>query len=156
MGSGKTTCGQALATALGWDFVDTDLLVEQRERRSIDRIFGESGESYFRGVEREVLRSLEGRTRCVVATGGGLFLGAEQRKWMKQNGLTVWLDVTLEEARRRVGRGTTRPLWRTDDPVSLRALFEKRRASYALCTIRVPAAPGDPAVVAERISRRIS
>jgi shikimate kinase len=155
MGSGKTAVGEALARLLGVEFVDTDRLVEQREGRSIERIFGESGEEHFRAVEWEVLRSLDGLGHAVVATGGGMFLSAVQRRWMRRRGITVWLDLSLDEARRRVGRGAERPLWRTDDPVGQRALFERRRAAYALCQLRVPAAPGGPADVARRVIARI-
>ncbi len=153
MGVGKTTCGQAVARSLGRQFVDTDQLVEQRERRTIARIFSESGEDFFRAAEQEALRSLEGADGHVVATGGGIFATAANRRWMKRAGFTVWLDATFEEVCRRVGPGKDRPLWRAEDPVVLRALFERRRALYALCHVRVAAGPEGPSRVAERIIR---
>lgn len=151
MGSGKTAVGAALARRLSWDFVDTDALVAAREGRSIDGIFRESGEGWFRRAEWEALRSLERRSRIVVAAGGGLFLGSAQRLWMKRRGRTVWLDVPLEVARHRVARGEERPLWLEQDPIAFRAMFDKRRAAYALAGLRVAAAPGGPDEVARRI-----
>ncbi len=156
MGSGKTAAGRALADLLGWDFVDTDELVVQREGRAIERIFEESGEGRFREAEWQALRSLSGLERAVVATGGGLFLGVPQRAFMKREGTTVWLDVPFDVARARVGAGRGRPLWTPDgDDVAFRAFFERRRAVYALADIRVDAAAGDPAGLARRIAERV-
>jgi len=151
MGSGKTRAGAALARRLSREFVDTDALVVAREGRSVGEIFSGSGEEEFRRAEWEALRSLAGRRGIVVATGGGLFLGSAQRRWMKKRGRTVWLDVPLAVARGRVGEGDERPLWLPGDPVALRAFFEKRRAAYALAALRVAAAPGGPEDLAERI-----
>jgi len=156
MGSGKTAVGQALARRLGRVFLDTDTLVVEREGRSIDAIFRESGEGRFREAEWEALRSLEGIRGAVVAAGGGLFLGHAQRAWLKRRGRTVWLDVRLEVARDRVGRGGDRPLWLPDDPVALRALFEKRRAVYALAELRVEASAGGPGQVAGRVEELLA
>jgi shikimate kinase len=155
MASGKSTVGRALAKALGWRLLDTDDLVEEREQRSIERIFAESGETVFRRIEAEVLRSLIDVRRAVVATGGGLFLNRSSRRWMIEHGRTVWLDVPLEAARRRVERrragGRGRPMWEGSDALALRALYEKRRAAYALAEVRVDASRGKTERVAARI-----
>jgi len=148
MACGKTTVGRLLAGELGYGFLDTDDLVEQREGRSIERVFTESGEGHFRRAEWEALMGLESLERAVLATGGGAFLGYLQRRWMIERGRTVWLDVPLDLARRRIeveGPGErVRPLWRKNDPLALRALFEKRRAVYALAEIRADASgPAD-------------
>ncbi len=155
MGAGKSVVAQALADLLGWSVVDTDHLVERAEGRSIDAIFRESGEGAFRRAEAEALEALNGKERIVVATGGGLFLGAKQRRWMKRRGRTVWLDVPLEIAAERVGSGDDRPLWFPEDPAEFRAFFEKRRAAYALAETRVDAANGRPEAIAERIRDRL-
>jgi len=140
MGSGKSTVARTLAARLGWEAIDTDRLVAEREGRSIERIFRESGEGAFRRLEWEALVSLDGRRRTVVATGGGLFLAALQRKWLHERGTTVWLDASFEACLRRVGSGAGRPLWTSgEDPLALRAMFERRRATYALAAVRVPA-----------------
>jgi shikimate kinase len=160
MASGKSTVGRALARSLGWRLLDTDDLVEQQENRSVERIFKESGEAFFRRAECQVLRSLEDLRRAVVATGGGLFLGYDSRRWMIDHGRTVWLDLPLEAARRRIdgGRGErrVRPLWEGSDTVALRALFEKRRAVYALTELRVDAATGSTRDVAARIREALA
>ena len=154
MGSGKTSVGRIVAASWGREFVDTDDLVVERAGESIDSIFRVQGEGTFRRLEQEALESLEGRGGPVVATGGGLFLGLAQRRWMAASGLTIWLDAPLEVCERRVGPARGRPLWPVDDRLALRTLYEKRRATYALAAVRVEAS-GDPREVSEELLRRI-
>lgn len=71
MGSGKSTVGRSLAQRLNWRFVDLDSLIEQRDGRTVSRIFAESGEPVFRAMETEALLSLLAEPRLVVALGGG-------------------------------------------------------------------------------------
>jgi len=157
MGSGKSTVGRLLARHLGREFFDTDDLVVAREGRSIGRIFRESGESAFRRVEREALRSLDGRSGAVVATGGGLFQAAGARRWLRRHGVTVWLDAPFADCLRRVGTGTRRPLWAPGkDPGAFRASFEKRRAAYALADVRVAARGSTAEVARDVLSRLVS
>jgi shikimate kinase len=66
---------------------------------------------------------------------------------MAARGLTVWLDAPLSVCAERVGAATSRPRWPAGDPQALRALFEKRRAAYALAMHRVDATPPIDAVV---------
>jgi shikimate kinase len=124
--------------------VDVDDLVVEAEGRSIARIFDEAGETYFREAEWKMLQTLDGCEGCVVAAGGGLFLGPAPRRFMKRRGPTVWLDVSLATCRARLGTGGERPLWRSSEPTAMRALFERRRAAYALADTHVRPAPEDP------------
>jgi shikimate kinase len=151
MGVGKSSVGRALAARLRWDFEDTDALVVQAEGRPIDDIFRTSGEGRFRELEWEALRSLGRRTRMVVATGGGLFLGVAQRAFIRAEGLSCWLDAPLAVVAERVVDGASRPLWLDDDALSRRTFFDRRRAAYALATLRVDASSGRADDVARRV-----
>ena len=92
MGSGKTTVGRLLAGCLRRPFVDTDVLIEEREGRSIPDIFEQNGENAFRALELEVSRELSVQSGLVIACGGGLPLREEAINALKQNGLVFWLD----------------------------------------------------------------
>ncbi|MDX1389364.1 MAG: shikimate kinase, partial [Acidobacteriota bacterium] len=151
MGTGKTSVGAALARARGFDLVDTDASIEASEGRTIARLFSESGEEHFRRAERVMLEKVASRKRIVVATGGGVFLAASNRRLIRAAGPSVWLDVSLAVIRDRLGAGTARPLWTPDDAVGLRAMFERRRAVYALADHRVDGACGTPREVADAV-----
>ena len=138
MGCGKSAVGRVLAAHAGWDFFDTDALVEAREGQSIQQIFEERGEKQFRLIEWEVLQSTAG-TRRVVATGGGLFAAEAPRDFMLQEGPTIWLEAPLAIIRDRLRDGSGRPLWVENDDDALRALFENRRVGYAMAAYRVDA-----------------
>jgi len=142
MGVGKSTAGRALAARWGWDFEDTDALVEGHEGRTVEAIFRASGEGRFREAEWDALRSLSGRARVIVATGGGLFLGVAQRAFVRAEGVSCWLDASLAVVAARVGSGASRPVWPSDDAISRRAFFERRRAAYALADCRIDAGSG--------------
>jgi len=150
MGSGKTTTAQGAARLAGWPAWDTDQLVERRSGCSIERIFAECGEGRFRDLEWEALQSLATAGQALVATGGGAFAGLCQRRFMARHGQTVWLDVSLDECVRRLGRADGRPLWPASDRLGLRALYEKRRAVYALADRRI-SGEGAPEAVARRL-----
>ena len=151
MGVGKSTAGAAVASRWGWDFADTDALVEEAAGRSIETIFRESGEGRFRAAEWDALQSIAGRRRVVVATGGGLFLGTVQRAFVRAHGVSCWLDAPLSVVTARVGDLSARPLWPAGDALSRRTFFERRRAAYALADVRVAASASNVGRVVDAI-----
>lgn len=68
MGSGKSSIGERLAQRMGWQFVDTDRLIEATHHTTIAQIFAQQGESAFRAIECEVLAQLLPQRHIVVAT----------------------------------------------------------------------------------------
>lgn len=156
MGAGKSSVGARLARELGFHFADTDELVERAEGRPIERIFAESGEAHFRAAEWNALQRIDPERPTVVACGGGLYSSPEARRWLAAHGRTVWIDVEIGVVRARLGRaGALRPAWPADDPVGQRALFERRRATYALAEVRVEGSAGTPDEVVQRIRERL-
>lgn len=129
MGAGKTTIGKALSKELHIDVVDTDQKIEEKQEKAIRNIFAEEGEMAFREYESEMLRSLPVHN-VIITTGGGIIERAENRKWMKENGIVVYLYCDPHVIAERLREDTTRPLFQKKDIDAFVAKFESRRAYY--------------------------
>jgi len=93
------------------DFCDTDALIVEKEKKSINDIFSENGEPYFRELETEIVKDLiKSRHNTVVSVGGGLPLKPENRELLKKLGTVVYLRTSVEELTKRLAGDTTRPL----------------------------------------------
>lgn len=127
--SGKSTLGKGLARALGYQFIDLDQRIEARTGMRIAAIFEQKGEAAFRELERDELRRVPPDARLVVSTGGGVPCFFDNLEFIRQSGLSLFLDVpvgTLYERMRRTHRND-RPAFQKDDP-ALRDNLETRRA----------------------------
>ncbi|MEM6261368.1 MAG: shikimate kinase [Bacteroidota bacterium] len=93
MGSGKTSLGKKVANRLGYTFQDLDHLIEEKEEKTVQEVFDDSGEGYFRLVERDVLhQTLEMKGGpFLISTGGGTPCYYDNASWMNAHGLTVYL-----------------------------------------------------------------
>ncbi|MGL5967092.1 MAG: shikimate kinase AroL [Kluyvera sp.] len=100
-GCGKTTIGQALTHACHFRFVDTDLALQQQAGMSVAEIVAAEGWPGFRARETQTLKSVT-QPGTVVATGGGIILAAENRAFMRQNGIVVYLDAPVAILARRL------------------------------------------------------
>jgi len=130
-GAGKTSVGRLAAALLGRPFLDFDEEIERREGRSIDRIFRESGERYFRALEHELTRELVSKPPMVLAPGGGWAVGEGNLALMAPRSRIVYLRVTPETAARRLGESARqRPLLSGGATLALRELLAVRGRSY--------------------------
>jgi shikimate kinase len=132
-GSGKSTVGRILALRLHWALKDTDALIEDREGCPIAEIYARIGEEAFRDLERRVILSTPEEGKRVLAVGEGGF-NEETIPTLNRLGPTVHLDLSFDEAKRRIGRGHRRAL--AVDP-DLFALFIKRKRFYGRARHRV-------------------
>lgn len=137
MGAGKSTVGKALARLTGRPFVDLDERIEARQGQAIAAIFDSVGEPGFREVESEVLRELPDRPELVVALGGGAQSQPENRTWLAEHGVTVWLDLPWDTLVQRVRQqeAVRRPLFR--DEARARELYEIRLNVYGDSDLRI-------------------
>jgi shikimate kinase len=118
MGSGKSTVGKHLARKLGYTFLDTDEMIEEREKMTINDIFATMGEQAFRNMETALLEKMiaDGLDKLVVSTGGGMPLRKENRELMAKLGTVVYLKALPETIYERLEGDTTRPLLQCDNP----------------------------------------
>jgi len=152
MGSGKSTVGATLARALGWPFIDLDTTIEAGQGLTIRDIFEQAGEPFFREVERAALTEVVKTEPAVIALGGGTFVQEPNLELVRaRGGITVWLDCSIEELRRRCEGITNRPLFR--DAASFVQLFHQRQAYYELADYRISTEGRNPEEVAEEILR---
>lgn len=138
MGSGKSTVGRRLASALGRPFVDADTVLERRCGVPISTIFELEGEAGFRRREAQLIAELTQPTGCVLATGGGAVLNAESRALLHREGFVVYLQAGVGDLWQRLRRDRARPLLRTSDPrARVEALVEERDPLYREVAHRV-------------------
>ncbi|MFB7374634.1 shikimate kinase [Streptomyces sp. NPDC056222] len=129
MGSGKSTVGALVAELLGAPYRDTDADIVAAQGREISDIFIEDGEEHFRALERDAVRTAVAEHEGVLALGGGAVLDAGTRALL--TGLPVaYLSMDVEEAVRRVGLNTARPLLAVNPRRQWRELMEARRHLY--------------------------
>ena len=131
MGAGKTTVGRHLAELLGRDFIDSDHEIERKTGATIPWIFEKEGELGFRQRESNVLNELTARPALFLATGGGAVTAPENRKFLKQRGIVVYLYTPVELQLQRTFRDKNRPLLQVENPEQkLRELLTARAPLY--------------------------
>jgi shikimate kinase len=127
-GAGKSTVGVLLAKALGFLFVDTDLVIQCREGQTLQTIIENSGIGCFLEIEAEVIAALDCR-RTVIATGGSAIYSNSAMKHLKTNGLIVYIRLEYTELEKRVTNMATRGIAMAKDQ-SLRELYHERVRLY--------------------------
>ena len=126
--SGKSTLGVLLAKLLGYDFTDTDLLLQKEEGTHLQNILNEKGVAYFKKREAEVLKSLACQ-KTVIATGGSAVYDREAMTHLRSLGLVVYLYVPFSTVKKRLRNLATRGVV-MEKGVTLQALYEERAPLY--------------------------
>lgn len=116
MGAGKTTIGRQIAKALGRPFFDSDKEIENRTGATIPLIFELEKEAGFRKREAAMIKELTKKQDVVLATGGGVVMEKQNRKFLAENGFVIYLCAPVEQLIRRTAHDKNRPLLQTDNP----------------------------------------
>tara|TARA_B100000575_G_scaffold248321_1_gene214176 strand:- start:1909 stop:2445 length:537 start_codon:yes stop_codon:yes gene_type:complete len=132
MGSGKSIIGKDLSKYLNIKFYDTDKEIELKTKKSINKIFNEDGERYFRDIEEKICIELLGQDNCVISLGGGSIINKNIRKIIKKNSYSIYLQVKLINLMHRLKSSKKRPLLNKKDNKKelLEDLYNDRRKFY--------------------------
>lgn len=157
-GSGKSHVGRLAAGLLGAAWVDLDVAIQSRARKSVARIFAEDGEPAFRALEAEAGKRILAGEPVVLSPGGGFIEDPERRRRVLDSALVIYLATSPAVAAERLRGEPERPLLALGDPVlRLSELLDRRRAGYqqAHATVTTDGkTPDDVAAAVVELARR--
>ncbi|MBY7649481.1 MAG: shikimate kinase [Candidatus Liberibacter europaeus] len=132
MGAGKTTIGRMISSRIKIPFVDTDHEIEKLSSMTVKDFFLFYGEDVFRDLELQVAKMYLQGSRCILSTGGGLFLNEKIREYIQSRGITLWLQASCDVLWSRIENSGNHPLLDGENPKEiLRSLMESRYSIYA-------------------------
>ncbi len=159
MGAGKTTVGALLADRLGWQFIDTDRIVEARAGLTVAAVFSRHGETAFREMEASAIRDTAAGDRLVLALGGGALELPSTREFLLSLPACriVFLEAPLDTLLARCAThaaGPVRPV--LQDRARLAERWQARLPLYRQAHLTIPTADLSPGAVAEHILAALS
>lgn len=131
MGVGKSAIGRRLAREMGYEYLDSDDVIEKKTGKRIPEIFATEGEARFRKYERAFIESGHPAQRCVVSCGGGLVVQSGMSELLKTKGVVICLFASVESIIERTSRNQNRPLLNVENPAErVRQLLLEREPIY--------------------------
>lgn len=131
MGVGKSTVSKELSKKFDMPEIDMDVMIVEKEDKSINDIFAERGEEYFRKVETECLIDIQKNKGYIVSCGGGVVVKDENINHMKNGGVILFLTATPETIYNRVKDDDSRPILKGNKNVEfIEQLINKRKDRY--------------------------
>ena len=126
--SGKSTVGVLLAKRIGYQFIDSDILIQNQEKRLLKEIIAQDGLDGFLAIEEQVNRDIQA-DRAVIAPGGSVIYGKTAMEHLKEIGTVVYLKISYEDLERRLGNLVDRGV-ALKDGMTLRDLYNERTVLY--------------------------
>ena len=152
MGVGKSTIGKSLADRLSFSFVDIDKLIETKEGSSINLIFRNKSENYFRRLENIVSLEELKKSDSVISLGGGAFLNNAIRRAVKYSSVSFWLDVDINELTKRLNKTKRRPLLAGKNlKDNINKIYLERKKTYSEADYRIKCNFLDPETIVNKI-----
>ena len=149
-GAGKSTVGVVLAKYMGYDFLDTDILLSRRQQSTLPKLIENEGLERFLQLEGEAGLSVE-RSDTVIATGGSMVFSEAAMEHLRANAVVVWLETPLDVLETRLSntaredRGVAAPA-----DMSVREIYAIRAPLYAkYADVRIRCGEGVDGVVAD-------
>ncbi len=138
MGVGKSTVGKKLSKKLQIKFVDIDKFIEKKENYSIQDIFKNKGEDYFRKIEKKITLEILKKNNLVIALGGGSFMDNLIRKEINNSSISFWIDLKIESIIPRLKNVKKRPLLNQDNlKESMNKIYLERKKIYNEANFRI-------------------
>lgn len=131
MGSGKSVIAKKLSKKINFDCIDTDNIIEQKVGKSINDIFIQDGEQYFRQLEEEIITDILQKEKYVISLGGGSITNINIRNMLKRNSFNIYLEVDIKTLKNRLENSINRPLIKnTEINKTLIKLMQTREKFY--------------------------
>lgn len=127
-GAGKSTVGIILAKNLGLGFIDTDVLIQINQNKSLQQIINESDHLHLRAIEEEEILKIDIEGH-VIATGGSVAYSEKAMTYLKRISNIIFLEVSFEELKRRIKNFDTRGIAKADNQ-SFDDLYQERQVLY--------------------------
>ena len=152
MGVGKSTIGKSLAEKLSYAFIDIDKLIEAKEGCSINLIFKNKSESYFRKLEALISLQELKKNDVVISLGGGAFLNKSIRRAVKNSSISFWLDVDTNELVKRLNKSKKRPLlFKKNLKETINKIYLERQKTYSEADFRIKCNFLKPEVIVNKV-----
>ena len=155
MGAGKSAVGKALAAKLNRRFIDTDDLIESKFGKSINSIFEDDGEEFFRDLESSALEESVMQTDAVISCGGGIILLEKNRETIRKSGTSLFLNASPDLLLSRLKNQKERPLingYRGEEKLEkIKELLSERLPLYLKADFKFDSGGKSPESLAEEI-----
>ena len=131
MGSGKTCIGELLAKLLNMSFVDTDEQIIKTKKISINQIFAQKGETYFREMETATLKNVLNYNNQIISTGGGIIKSDENLSLLKEKSVVFYLKASPDIIFKRIKNNEERPLLNVENMKDkIKTILQERISQY--------------------------
>jgi shikimate kinase len=159
-GSGKSTIGKELSRKLNYQLIDTDDVICKKEGCSIEEIFANKGEDYFRKVEAAALKEVIKTDKAIISTGGGTPCFFNNMEMINKNGVSIFLNIPLSDIKKRLLdiSQMNRPLIKGKNPDQVQNFLEdklrERLPFYRQATIEFTNASVTADMIIEEVVKR--
>ena len=138
MGVGKSTIGKALSKHLSMEFIDVDKVIEKKLKLTVQKIFEQKGESFFRELEEEITLQEIKKKNKVVSLGGGAFMNKNIRDHVLSHAKSFWLNLNTNLLTKRLKNSKIRPLLINKNiKITLEKIYNERKSSYSLANYNI-------------------
>ena len=138
MGVGKSTIGKALSKGLSLEFVDIDKIIEKKLKLTIQKIFEQKGEAFFRELEEKVTLEEIKKKNKVISLGGGAFINEKIRNYVISHTKSFWLNLNVSTLSERLSGSKKRPLLiNNNTKLTLEKIYNERKSIYSLANYKI-------------------